>query len=72
MDRFVTGKIETGRYGNASEVVRAALRRLECEELEDEARLEALRTAIADGDASELAAGGVFARVRRKSAAAGQ
>ena len=70
MDRFVFEKIETGRYGSASEVVRAALRTLEREEREDEARLVALRSAISDGDASGLAVGGVFARVRRKNSAA--
>jgi len=70
MDRFVFAKIEAGQYGSASEVVRAALRTLEREEREDEARLVALRTAIGDGDASGLAAGGVFARVRRKTLAA--
>jgi len=70
MDRFVSAKIESGRYESASEVVRAALRTLEREELEFEAKLEALRGAIDEGDASGLAAGGVFARVRRRAAAA--
>jgi len=69
MDRFVSAKIESGRYESASEVVRAALRTLEREELEFEAKLEALRGAIDEGDASGLAAGGVFARVRRRAAA---
>lgn len=32
LDRFVLGKVETGRYENASEVVRAALRALEREQ----------------------------------------
>jgi antitoxin ParD1/3/4 len=32
LDRFVSEKIESGRYENASEVVRAALRTLEREE----------------------------------------
>ena len=40
---------ETGRYNNVSEVVRAALRRLE----EDEAKLEALRAALAEGELSK-------------------
>ena len=69
MDRFVSEKIDSGRYESASEVVRAALRTLEREELEFEAKLAALRTAIDEGDASGLAAGGVFARVRRKALA---
>jgi hypothetical protein len=35
------------------------------EELEDEVRLAALRYAIDEGEASGVAAGGVYARVRR-------
>jgi antitoxin ParD1/3/4 len=46
LDRFVLSKIESGRYKNASEVVRAALRTLEREEQEHEAKLAALRAAI--------------------------
>ena len=42
-----------GRYNNASEVIRAALRRLE----EDEARLTALSSAIYEGDSSENVVG---------------
>jgi antitoxin ParD1/3/4 len=70
MDRFVSEKIESGRYESASEVVRAALRTLEREELEFEAKLAALRSAIDEGDASGLAAGDVFAQVRKKALAA--
>jgi antitoxin ParD1/3/4 len=66
LDRFVAAKVETGRYDNASEVVRAALRSLDREEREFEARLEALRTAIDAGDASGMAPEGVFARVRER------
>jgi len=66
LDRFVLEKIETGRYENASEVVRAALRTLEREERQFEAKLAALRTAIDEGDASGVAGGNVFARVRKK------
>lgn len=40
--------IQCGRYNNASEVIRAALRRLE----EDEARLAALQAALDEGEAS--------------------
>ena len=65
LDRFVLQKVKTGRYENASEVVRAALRTLEREELEYEAKLAALRTAIDEGDASGVAEGDVFARVRK-------
>jgi antitoxin ParD1/3/4 len=66
LDRFVLAKVKTGRYENASEVVRAALRTLECNEREYEAKLSALRTAVDEGDASGVAKGGVFQRVRSK------
>lgn len=46
---FIKTRIETGRYNNVSEVVRAALRRLE----EDEAKLEALRSALVEGELSK-------------------
>ncbi len=55
LDRFVLGKVESGRYENASEVVRAALRTLEREEREYEAKLAGLRAAIDAGDASGIA-----------------
>ena len=45
---FVERKIKEGRFGNASEVVRAGLRLLE----EQETKLEALRAAIREGLAS--------------------
>ena len=65
LDRFVLSKIESGRYENASEVVRAALRTLEREEQEHEAKLAALRAAIDEGDTSGVAGSGVFSRVRK-------
>jgi len=65
LDRFVLEKVASGRYENASEVVRAALRTLEREEQQYQAKLAALRAAIDEGDASGVAAGDVFARVRK-------
>lgn len=65
LDRFVLAKVKTGRYENASEVVRAALRTLERDEQQYEAKLAALRVAIDEGDASGIAKGNVFARVRK-------
>ncbi|HEY6464497.1 MAG TPA: type II toxin-antitoxin system ParD family antitoxin [Candidatus Acidoferrales bacterium] len=65
LDRFVTKKVKTGRYENASEVVRAGLRTLEREEREFDAKLAALRAAIEEGDASGIAPGDVFVRVRK-------
>ncbi len=47
-DEFIQTNIAGGRYNNASEVIRAALRRLE----EDEMQLAALRSAIDEGDSS--------------------
>ena len=64
LDRFVLTKVESGRYENASEVVRAALRTLEREEQQYEAKLAGLRAAIDEGDASGIAEGDVFARIR--------
>jgi antitoxin ParD1/3/4 len=65
LDRFVLKKVKSGRYENASEVVRAALRALEHEDQEYDAKLAALRAAVDEGDASGIAKGDVFARVRR-------
>jgi len=64
LDSFLLSRVESGRFENASEVVRAALRTLEREERVFEAKLAALRAAIDEGDASGLAEGDVFAQVR--------
>jgi antitoxin ParD1/3/4 len=66
LDRFVARSVKRGRYANASEVMRSALRLLEREEREDEAKLKALRKAIDEGDAGGDAEPGVFDRIRRK------
>jgi antitoxin ParD1/3/4 len=66
LDCFVAAKVRSGRYENASEVIRAGLRSLEREEQQRDAKLAALRSAIDAGDASGLAEGNVFARVREK------
>jgi antitoxin ParD1/3/4 len=65
LESFVRAKLESGRYENASEVVRAGLRALERDEQQYEAKLTALRAAVDEGDASGAAAKGVFARVRK-------
>ena len=65
LDRFVLKKVRSGRYENASEVVRTALRTLEREERRYEAKLAALRAAIDEGDSSGVAEGDVFAHVRK-------
>ena len=66
LDRFVDTKVESGRYENASEVVRAGLRSLEREERQYEAKLAALRAAIDEGDTGGIADSNVFTRVRKK------
>ncbi|MBE7566975.1 MULTISPECIES: type II toxin-antitoxin system ParD family antitoxin [Acidithiobacillus] len=51
-DQFIAAQLSRGRYGSATEVVRAGLRLLENEEQ----KLEALRQLIAEGRASGTAA----------------
>src|SRR6266571_1590796 len=65
LDRFVAKKVKSGRYENASEVVRAGLRTLEREEQQYQAKLAALQAAIDEGDTSGIAEGKVFGRVRK-------
>ena len=50
-DQFIASQLSTGRYGSATEVVRAALRLLENEEQ----KLETLRQLIAEGRTSGMA-----------------
>jgi len=50
-DAFVSERVKNGRYGSASEVIRAGLRLLES----NETKLESLRTMLAKGEASGLA-----------------
>jgi antitoxin ParD1/3/4 len=45
---FIEAQVREGRYGNASDVVRAGLRLLE----EQETKLAALRAALLDGEQS--------------------
>jgi len=66
LDLFVTTKVEAGLYANASEVMRSALRLLERDERENDAKMEALRAAINSGMASGIAEPGVFSRIREK------
>ncbi|MBL3529716.1 MAG: type II toxin-antitoxin system ParD family antitoxin [gamma proteobacterium endosymbiont of Lamellibrachia anaximandri] len=49
-DGFIAGQVESGRFGSASEVVRAALRMLE----NTETRLQTLRKALDKGEKSGI------------------
>lgn len=57
-DAFIQERLESGRYKNVSEIVRAGLTALEQKEEEDALRLERLRGEIAKGRA-DIAAGRV-------------
>ena len=50
-DDFVAKQVSEGRYGSASEVIRAGLRKLE----DEEQKLETLRALIQEGKASGTA-----------------
>jgi antitoxin ParD1/3/4 len=65
-ESFIKRQIESGRYGSASEVVRASLRFLE----EHEQRIATLRQALIDGensgDAGELDVSVIKSKARRR------
>jgi antitoxin ParD1/3/4 len=49
LDSYVEQSVRSGHYDNASEVIRAAIRALMQADLEDQAKVEALKVAIAEG-----------------------
>lgn len=51
-ESFIRQQVDSGRFNNASEVVRAGLRLLEDQETRQAAKLNALREAVAAGLAS--------------------
>jgi len=60
---FITTQIEAGRYGNASEIMRAGLRLLE----EHESKVESLRQALIEGEESGNAGPLDFKKVKQKA-----
>jgi antitoxin ParD1/3/4 len=60
---FISSQIDGGRYGNASEVVRASLRLLE----EHEQKIEALRQALIEGETSGDAGPLDFGEIRKEA-----
>ena len=54
-ETFIRDQVESGRYNNVSEVVRAGLRLLEDTERQQAIQLQALRNDIAAGKASGAA-----------------
>ncbi|MHB1609460.1 type II toxin-antitoxin system ParD family antitoxin [Acidiferrobacter thiooxydans] len=67
-ETFIREQLQSGRFNNASEVVRAGLRLLEERELRHQTELHALRADIAAGKASGTPkpADEVFARLEAK------
>ena len=69
-ESFIRDQVESGRYNNVSEVVRAGLRLLEDTERQQALQLQALRSDIAAGKASgpPVEAEPVFDRLKAKYA----
>jgi antitoxin ParD1/3/4 len=67
-ETFIREQLRSGRFNNASEVVRAGLRLLEEREQRHQAELQALRADLAAGKASGTPkpADAVFARLETK------
>lgn len=72
-ETFIRQQVDSGRFNNVSEVVRAGLRLLEEREAEQVAKLQALREAVAAGLASgpDIPADEVFDRLEAKAASHG-
>jgi antitoxin ParD1/3/4 len=49
LNAYVEQAVQSGHYDNASEVIRDAIRALMQADLEDQAKVEALKAAIAEG-----------------------
>ena len=62
-DAFVAAQVSAGRYANATDVIRSGLRLLE----EHEARVEALRQALIEGEQSGDAGPLDFEKIRHEA-----
>ena len=71
LEHFVREQVESGRYNNASEVVRAGLRLLEDQQKQTELKLQALREAVRAGVSAvpNRSADEVFDRLEARLAA---
>lgn len=68
LTQFVDTQVASGRYGSASDVVRAGLRLLETQETELKALQEALRAGEASGAPAAFDGQAFLARMRVKHA----
>jgi antitoxin ParD1/3/4 len=66
LDRVVAERVESGKYDNASQVMRAAVRALVDQEKLEASKMAWLRNAIAEGDASGVYEGDGFADVMKE------
>ena len=53
-DSWIKAQIKTGHYGNESEVVRELIRERQIREQETQTEIEAIRSALIDGEQSGL------------------
>jgi antitoxin ParD1/3/4 len=66
LDQFAAPLVASGRYANAAEVLHAAMDALRRAEVDEEAYNQACVRAAEEGEASGLAEGDIFERVRAK------
>ncbi len=58
-DRWIKAQIESGHYGNESEVVRELIRERQIREQETHAEIEAIRAALIEGEKSGFSSSSV-------------
>lgn len=64
-DAFVAAKVQSGRYANATDVIRSGLRLLE----EHEQKVEALRQSLIEGEQSGVAGSLDMGKIKRQARA---